>query len=60
MVEKIKRFFNEVVAEVKKVTWPNKKELLGATIVVIIAVLLTTVFIGLADFVISKVLGFLI
>ncbi len=59
MLEKIKQFCNEVIAEVKKVTWANKKELVGATVVVIIAVLLTTIFIGFVDFILSKVLGFL-
>ena len=59
MLEKIKQFCNEVIAEVKKVTWANKKELVGATVVVIIAVLLTTIFIGFVDFILSKVLGYL-
>ena len=59
MRKKIRQFFNEVFAEAKKVTWSTKKELIGATIVVIIAILVTTVFIGLTDFVISQLMGLL-
>ena len=33
-----RQFIREVVTELKKVTWPPKKEVYGTTIVVIIAV----------------------
>ncbi|MFH1783921.1 MAG: preprotein translocase subunit SecE [bacterium] len=59
MIQKTRQFFIEVIAEVKKVTWSTKKELVGATVVVIIAVLLTTFFIGTVDFVLSKLLAIL-
>ena len=38
----LKSFFTEVRAELKKVTWPSKKEVYATTLVVI----LTTVFFG--------------
>ena len=38
----LKNFFSEVKAELKKVTWPSKKEVYATTMVVI----LTTVFFG--------------
>ena len=60
MGKKIKQFFSEVIAEAKKVTWSTKKEIIGATIVVIIAILITTVFIGLTDFVISQLMALVI
>ena len=39
----------EVVAELKKVSWPTKKQLLQATTVVIVAVAIIAAFLGLAD-----------
>jgi preprotein translocase subunit SecE len=41
-------FFKEVRAELKKVIWPSKKELVGYTIVVLVAVVfLTSLVFGL-------------
>lgn len=36
---KVGRFFRDVVAELKKVAWPNKKTMITYTIVVIVTVL---------------------
>ncbi len=44
-----RKFMQEVVAEMKKVTWPNRQELLQATLVVIVAVAIMAAFLGLAD-----------
>jgi preprotein translocase subunit SecE len=35
MIEKIKTYWNETVAELGKVTWPSKEEVTGSTIVVV-------------------------
>ncbi len=43
------RFSQEVVAELKKVSWPTRPQLLQATTVVIVAVAIIAVFLGLAD-----------
>ena len=43
------RFFQEVVAELRKVTWPTRSQLIQATAVVIIAVAIIAVFLGLVD-----------
>ncbi len=42
-------FFREVRIEMKKVTWPPRKELIKSTGVVIVAVTIAAVFIGLFD-----------
>ena len=47
--ERIKRFLKEVRAELRKVVWPNRKELTTYTIVVIISVVIVAVFISLVD-----------
>ncbi len=44
-----RRFVTEVVAEMKKVSWPTRVELLQATLVVIVAVAIMAVFLGGAD-----------
>jgi len=49
MFAKLKQFLKEVRVELTKVTWPTMYELRGSTAVVIITVLVVTVFIGLVD-----------
>ncbi|MBI5555300.1 MAG: preprotein translocase subunit SecE [Elusimicrobia bacterium] len=58
--EKVKQFFREVVAEGKKVSWSTKQEFIGATIVVIFAIMVLSLFIGLVDFVLSRLFGLII
>lgn len=48
------RFLREVQAELKKVTWPNRKQTAGATVVVIILVFIIAAFLGLVDVTLSK------
>ena len=44
-------FLREVKIEMSKVTWPPRRELLQATGVVIIAVVIAAVYIGVFDFI---------
>ena len=55
MVAKAIQFLLEVRGEVKKVTWPSKKEAMGGTAVVLVVVLLMAVFLGLVDVLLSKI-----
>ena len=48
------QFFREVKIELKKVTWPNRKQTAGSTLVVIILVFILATFLGLVDFGLSK------
>ena len=57
MLEKVRSFLREVRVELEKVTWPGRKEVQAATLVIIALVLLLAVFIGGVDFVVSRVLG---
>jgi preprotein translocase subunit SecE len=50
-VGRVRTFFREVRIEMKKVTWPPRKELIKSTGVVIIAVAIAGVFIGLFDYI---------
>lgn len=59
--EGFRRFFRNVMAELKKVNWPNRKELTTYTIVVIITVLVVALIIWVWDVgltVIFKSMGF--
>jgi preprotein translocase subunit SecE len=48
---RVRTFFREVKVELSKVTWPPRKELLTATGVVIVAVVIAGVYIGVFDFI---------
>lgn len=53
MLERAKQFLDEVKVELKKVTWPNRKEVYGTTTVVIASVFIFGIFLYLCDFVFS-------
>ena len=57
MLDKIKEFFREVKIETKKVVFPTKDELIGSTWVVIITVLIISVFLGIVDLTLTKLVG---
>jgi|TARA_B110000914_G_C15473200_1_gene451724 preprotein translocase subunit SecE len=57
MVTKAIQFLSEVKSEVKKVTWPTKKEAMGGTAVVLVVVFIMALFLGLVDMVLSKIIG---
>ena len=57
MVTKAIQFLSEVRSEVKKVTWPTKKEAMGGTAVVLVVVFIMAVFLGLVDLLLSKIIG---
>ncbi len=57
MIQKIKEFLREVKIEVKKVVFPSKVELVGSTWVVIITVIVISLFLGIVDLGLSKLVG---
>ncbi|WP_047154538.1 preprotein translocase subunit SecE [Aneurinibacillus tyrosinisolvens] len=61
-IDRLKRgpvFLKEVWTELKKVTWPTRKELTSYTLVVIVTVVLIAVFFAIIDLGISQLLGLL-
>ena len=54
-MEKIKKFLKEVNAELRKVTWPTKDELIGSTIVTVVVSLVVAIFIGIVDRILTSV-----
>jgi preprotein translocase subunit SecE len=56
MYEKAVQFLRDVRSELRKVTFPSRKETLASTAVVIVVVLLIATYLGLIDFVLSMVI----
>lgn len=46
---KFKGFFKDVKLEMGKVSWPNKDELIGSTVIVLVSLALLSIFIGICD-----------
>ncbi|MDH5201747.1 MAG: preprotein translocase subunit SecE [Nitrospirota bacterium] len=57
MIKKIKEFFKEVKVEIKKVVFPSKDELVGSIWVVIITVVIISLFLGVVDLSLSKLVS---
>lgn len=55
MKEKIINFFQDVVKEMRKVTWPTKAELIESTKIVIVVCIVLAVFTYVIDMIISQV-----
>jgi len=58
-IENAIQFLREVKIELKKVTWPPRKQTLGSTTVVIILVLIFSVFFGVVDAGLSGIVRFI-
>ena len=56
MVNKVRVFIQEVRAEMQKVTWSTREELIGSTAVVLMMMLILSSFIGAADLLFSSLL----
>jgi len=55
MKEKIINFVNDVVKEMKKVTWPTKEELKESTTIVIVVCLILAAFTYVIDMAITTI-----
>jgi preprotein translocase subunit SecE len=55
MINKIKAFFNDVVKEMKKVTWPSKEELKESTTIVVVFCLVFAALTYVVDMAITQV-----
>jgi len=52
--EKVVQFLREVKVELRKVTWPSRKQAVGSTVVVIVLVMIISLFLGVVDIALSK------
>ena len=57
---KIQKWWKETVGELRKVTWPTKDEALHMTKIVTIVVVATAAFLGVVDFIFSRLIGLIL
>lgn len=50
-------FLREVKVELKKVTWPTRKQTVGSTVVMIILVIIISFFLGAVDIALSSIIN---
>jgi preprotein translocase subunit SecE len=60
VMQKIIQFIKEAKIELKKVTWPTPKQTLASTAVVIIIVFIVAIYLGIVDFVLAKLVKFVL
>lgn len=56
MLEQLSSFFKESYAELQKVTWISRKEVMGSTVVIMILISILSIFVAFVDFVLAKVI----
>ncbi len=54
-----RRFFQEVAAEMQKVTWPTKQEIISSTMLVLVMTVLLAIGVGIVDMGFQKILRLL-
>ncbi len=52
-------FLREVRAELNRVTWPTREAVIGGTVAVIVLSLILVIYMGIIDFIVTKLLGLL-
>lgn len=59
-IDSIIRFISESYVELKKVNWLSKKEVLVSSLVVVLVILFFSIYIGVIDFILAKIVTFLL
>ncbi len=62
MISSIRRYFNETIGELRKVSWPTRREAWYLTVVVLVVTIVMSIFLGiildsLFSFVIKLIVG---
>jgi preprotein translocase subunit SecE len=60
VVNRIREFVKDVQVESTKVSWPTRIELRDSTVVVIVSVIIVTVFVYIADWIIRLAIGLIL
>jgi preprotein translocase subunit SecE len=58
-MKKIILFFQESFAELKKVTWPSRDEVISSTKVVLVSTVVIAAVLGLVDFLLVKLVDWI-
>ncbi len=59
-INKVKKFFEESYSELKKVSWPPRKESIKASYAVIVFVVIVAFFLGIVDYFLAKIVNWLV
>ena len=59
-IGKGKEFFEEAKVELKKVTWPSRKETLQTGIAVLVLVVIMAIFLGVVDMGLSRLMEYIL
>ena len=59
-IDKTIQFFREVRNELKKVSWPSRKDTMGSTSIVIILVIIIALYLGIVDFGLGRIIRLLL
>ncbi|HLP41957.1 MAG TPA: preprotein translocase subunit SecE [Fibrobacteria bacterium] len=59
-MRRFQNYIRDVIAELKKVTWPTKDELKGSTMTVIVFSLISAAFVFVVDFLLGKMVQFVL
>lgn len=48
---RVRKFFRDVIHELKKVTWPSRKALMSYTVVVLVTIAIFAILLGVYDYI---------
>ena len=60
MIERIRRYLASVRAEVQRVSWPSRREVITFTVLIVLMVVVLGLYLGLVDAVLQQILRLLI
>jgi preprotein translocase subunit SecE len=58
-MKQLMEFFRVAWSELKKVTWPGRKEIIASTVIVILVGVFLMIYVGVLDFALSKAVKFI-
>lgn len=56
----VRKYLNETIGELRKVSWPTRKEATNLTIVVIIVTISMSMYLGLLDYIFNQLFALLL
>jgi preprotein translocase subunit SecE len=60
VMQKVMQFLGDAKVELKRVTWPSRKQTMASTLVVIIIVFIMAIYFGIIDFGLAKLIKFIL
>ncbi len=56
-VNRLREFFQEVLAEFRRVNWPSREDVAASTAVVVVVVFVLAMYLGAVDVALSRLVG---